>query len=121
MRKAAAPRIDGSRVDPVIKVFESFDLSHVGQLQSLLEANQIRTFVKNQFSSGALGELPFVEICPQLFILEEGDLGRAQALLHNELPAQGTDDKPWHCAECGTEVEAVFGQCWQCGAARTER
>lgn len=97
----------------MIKVFENFDLSRVGQLQSLLEAHGIPTFLKNQFSAGALGELPFVEICPQLFILEERDLPRAQALIEGGPPPG--DERDWTCPACGTVVEGGFGRCWQCG------
>lgn len=100
----------------MIKVFESFDLSRVGQLQSLLEAHDIRTFLKNQFSAGALGELPFVEICPQLFILEDRDLPRARELLAEPAPASAD----WNCPECGSRIEGLFGQCWQCGAVRPD-
>jgi hypothetical protein len=103
----------------VIKVFESFDLSRVGQLQSLLEAHGIRTYMKNQYSAGVMGELPFVEVYPQLFILEDGDLSRVQALLREDSPADHECD--WSCADCGTEVEGAFTQCWQCGAGRPER
>lgn len=100
----------------MIKVFESFDLSHVGALASLLEAHGIRTFLKNQFSAGALGELPFVEICPQLFILEDRDLPRAKALLEEEVQDPSLGD--WTCDACGTRIEAEFDACWNCGAHR---
>ena len=53
----------------MIKVFEDFDYMRVGQMQSLLEANGIGTFLKNQFGFGGTGELPFVETVPQLFVL----------------------------------------------------
>lgn len=100
----------------MIKVFESFDLSFVGQLQSLLEAHGIRTFLKNQFSAGALGELPFVEICPQLYILAERDLEQARMLL--QVVPRGPEPADWDCAACGARSEGNFAQCWQCGAAR---
>ncbi len=100
----------------MIKVFENFDLSRVGQLQSLLESHGIRTFLKNQFSAGALGELPFVEICPQLFILEERDLPEARSLIEEQVPDPSLGD--WICPECGAAVEAPFVQCWQCGKER---
>ena len=46
----------------MIKVLEDFDYMRVGQMQSLLEANGIETFLKNQFGFGGTGELPFVEL-----------------------------------------------------------
>ena len=65
----------------MIKVFESFDLMEAGRVRSLLEANGIETFLKNEFLSGALGELPFQEVAPQVFVLHEKDLPRAVELL----------------------------------------
>jgi hypothetical protein len=103
----------------LFKVFESFDFSRVGQMQSLLEAHGIRTFLRNQFGSSVMGEVPFVEVVPQLFVLEERDVRRALELLQLEQPAQQPGEN-WNCGECGAEVEGQFGRCWQCGAERPE-
>ena len=65
----------------MIKIFEDFDIILVGHYQSVLEANKIDTFLKNQFGTGGLGELPFVEVVPQLWVLNEAEVPRAIALL----------------------------------------
>ena len=65
----------------VIKVFEDFDITLVGYYQSVLKANGIDTFMKNQFGTGGLGELPFVEVVPQLWVLNEAQAERAIDLL----------------------------------------
>ncbi len=65
----------------MFKVFESFDYMEAGRVRSLLEANGIRTFMKNEFLSGALGDLPFQEVAPMVFVVEEADLPAALALL----------------------------------------
>ena len=65
----------------MIKVFEDFDITLVGYYQSVLEANDIETFMKNQFATGGLGELPFVEVVPQLWVLDESKAPRALAML----------------------------------------
>ncbi len=98
----------------MIKVFENFDFSQVGRIQSLLESHDIPTFLKNQFTSSVMGEVPFVEVCPQLYILNEADLPEANRLLAQEKvePAPVAD---WVCGECGAEVEGQFGSCWNCG------
>ena len=62
----------------MIKGFENFDFSRVGQMQSLLESHGIKTFIKNQYGSSVMGEVPFVEVVPQLFVLEQKDLVRAK-------------------------------------------
>ena len=50
----------------MIKVFEDFDITLVGHYQSMLESHDIATFMKNQFGTSGAGELPFVEVVPQL-------------------------------------------------------
>ena len=100
----------------MIKVFEDFDYSRVGQMQSLLESHGIRTFMRNEFGSSVVGELPFVEVVPQLFVLEPRDLARAEEILKLELP-EGEPAPDWTCPECGAEVEGSFPQCWKCGSA----
>jgi hypothetical protein len=102
----------------MIKVFEDFNFSRVGQMQSLLESHGIRTFLKNEFGSSVVGELPFVEVVPQLFVIEEGDLTRARELLSAETP-DGQSAADWTCSECGTEVDGNFSQCWKCGTAES--
>jgi hypothetical protein len=100
----------------MIKVFEDFDFSRVGQMQSLLESHGIRTFLKNEFGSSVVGELPFVEVIPQLFVIEKKDLEKAKELISTEAPAAqpGAD---WICSECGVEVDGHFARCWNCGKA----
>jgi len=81
----------------MIKVFENFDFSRVGQMQSLLESHGIRTFLKNQYGSSVMGEVPFVEVV--------------------DLPVEEPDED-WICAECGVDVEGTFDRCWKCGTGR---
>lgn len=78
----------------MIRVFESFDLATVGHVKSVLEAHGIKTFLKNQYASGALGELPFVELAPQLYVLDPADLPEANRVLRElgfDQPAQDDD------------------------------
>jgi hypothetical protein len=98
----------------MIKVFEDFNFSRVGQLQSLLESHGIRTFLKNEFGSSVVGELPFVEVIPQLFVLEQKDVEKAKELLaHESQEAQPAAE--WTCSACGAEVDGNFSRCWNCG------
>jgi hypothetical protein len=103
----------------MIKVFEDFDITIVGHYQSVLESNDIDTFMKNQFGTSGAGELPFVEVIPQLWVLNEADAERAMALI-DELhdPDKQIDQTAWQCSECGTPQEAAFTHCWKCSVAR---
>lgn len=104
----------------MIKVFEDFDLTTVGRYQSVLEAEGIRTWLKNQFTSSVLGEIPFVEAIPQLWILEERDLPRANELLRQLGRAADSSGSNWTCRHCRSEVDAVFDRCWNCEQPRDD-
>ena len=105
----------------MIKVFEDFDVTLVGHYQSVLESNDIATFMKNQFGTSGAGELPFVEVVPQLWVLNEADTGRAKALI-KELSDPESSEQPqaWICLKCGTPQEAAFTHCWKCSSPRPE-
>jgi hypothetical protein len=103
----------------MIKVFEDFDITRVGHYQSVLESNDIATYMKNQFGTSGAGELPFIEVIPQLWVLNDADEERAIALireLHD--PVSGEQLQPWRCPGCGTPQEAAFTHCWKCSTAR---
>jgi rubrerythrin len=103
----------------MIKVFEDFDITLVGHYQSVLESNDIATFMKNQFGTSGAGELPFVEVVPQLWVLNEADIERAKALIEELHDPDNTQQlKAWDCPRCGTAQEAAFTHCWKCSAAR---
>ena len=104
----------------MIKIFEDFDLARVGQFQSVLEAEGIQTHLKNQFMSSAMGEIPFVEVLPELWILEDGDLVKARRLIQELLPRSENNEPEWTCSECDSVVDGVFDRCWKCNAQRPD-
>ena len=105
----------------MIKVFEDFDITLVGHYQSVLESNDIATFMKNQFGTSGAGELPFIEVIPQLWVLNESDSGRARALIKElHQPDSSEQPTPWRCPDCNTPQEAAFTHCWKCSAARAD-
>ncbi len=104
----------------MIKVFEDFELARVGQFQSVLEAAGIRTLLKNQYMNSAMGEIPFVELLPELWILDDRDLARARELIAGLLARPSDTGPDWSCAECGAEAGGSFTSCWNCGAARPD-
>ncbi len=90
-------------------------LAHVGHVRNLLEQSGIACVVKNEQLSGGLGEIPFLECLPELWVLRDADLPRAQALLEAiEQPAAVRAQ--WRCRGCGERNEGQFAACWQCGA-----
>jgi hypothetical protein len=87
-------------------------------LANALRAAGIRCEVRNTVLSGAIGDIPWLECAPQIWLADASDEARASALLAElRAPAGGP---AWRCAKCGETLEAQFGECWNCGTARQD-
>ncbi len=98
------------------KLHTAADLHSIVHLKNILEGEGIACSIRNQFLSGALGELPVFECWPQLWVQHPRDWLRARALLSDFL-AQPDDAQAeaWQCPGCGERVEGQFAACWSCG------
>ena len=75
------------------------------------------TFTPKLFA--ALGEIPFAECFPELWVIDEETYPRARLLLDGWLhQGAGVGDAPWTCSNCGETVAAHFGVCWNCFQSR---
>ena len=101
---------------PVLRVFTSSDPVLAGLVHSVLEAAGIPCLLRNQYLTGALGELPVNECWPQVWVIDEHDAPRARRLVDETVPRDGAQGAAWTCPGCGEHLEAQFRQCWQCGA-----
>ena len=81
-----------------------------------LRAAGIRCELRNTALSGALGEIPFLECAPQVWIERDHEEPRAREILQQL--RQPMHEPHWQCTGCGEYSEPQFGSCWQCGAAR---
>ena len=90
-------------------------LAHVGHVRNLLEQSGIACLIKNEQLSGGLGEIPFLECLPELWVLQDEDLPRARALIE-ALEQPGANRGDWRCRRCGESHEGQFTVCWHCGA-----
>ena len=117
---ALEPRIPTNQFTPstMRKIYENFDYAKVGHYESILNAEGIPTHVKNLGASIGLGEIPFTQIYPELWVVNDSDYDRAIELLKPIHELQTQEFKDWKCTECGAEVEGNFGECWNCGTLR---
>ena len=95
------------------RIFGSYNQQLVHHARNLLEAAGIRVLVRNEYLSGAMGELPPAECQAELWVLDDSDERRAQEILSQQVT--GAD---WICT-CGETLGAQFTQCWRCGAYRS--
>ncbi len=100
------------------RVYRSEWLPDVVHWQNLLEHRGIRCSVRHAQLASIVGELPWLETWPELWVLDDRDETLARRII-----AQGRDpatggSTPWDCDGCGERLEAQFTACWHCGAER---
>lgn len=96
--------------------FAPWQRSEAWLLRERLQQEGIAVLLRNDELFAAMGEIPFVELRPELWVIDDEVLPRAQHLLEawqQELP--GT---LWIRPGCGERLEGQFGACWQCGRER---
>lgn len=101
------------------RLLQSEFLAEITHFKNVLEQNGIRCVIKNEQLSSALGEVPFLECLPELWVLRDGDLHRAERLL-NELKRDIPGGASWRCPKCHEENEGQFAVCWNCGEPGNE-
>ena len=94
------------------RVFSTYNLAAAHHAKNLLEVEGIRSVVRNEILSSAMGELPPAECQVEVWVLREHDAQRAEGILGRK-----PDGESWSCA-CGEAIEGQFTQCWRCGAYR---
>jgi hypothetical protein len=103
----------------VKRIYTAESIVQVTHVKNLLAAEGIHAQLRNERLGGVIGEIPFLETWPELWV-EELDFDRAQELIEQELHGPGLDEPPWTCTECGERIEGQFTECWNCGAIRSQ-
>ena len=97
------------------RVFSTELLAEVSHLRNLLEHNGIACVIRNEQLSGALGEVPFLECMPELWVVDDRFLAEAERILaEHRAPAPMAED--WVCRHCEERNEGLFAACWNCGS-----
>jgi len=96
------------------KVHTAESLVEVAHLRNVLEAAGIPCFVRNEGLSSVIGEIPFVECWPELWVVRNGEALRARGLIDEARSPAPVPGHHWRCERCGESVEAQFDACWRC-------
>lgn len=85
----------------------------INHYKNLLAAEGIPSEVRNQHLGSVMGEIPFFETWPQLWVVNDLDYDRAKQLI--EAVDEESPQESWTCGKCGEENEGQFSACWNCG------
>ncbi|MFP5418747.1 MAG: putative signal transducing protein [Gammaproteobacteria bacterium] len=75
----------------------------------------IVTHIFNANAAGALGEVPFMQAQPEVWVENDAEETQAREALSNLQHAAPRDEKT--CPHCGEASPGNFLSCWQCGHA----
>ncbi len=95
------------------KVTSNDSLVTISHFKNLLESEGIEAFIRNEHLGGILGEMPFQEVWPELWVRNDLDLDRATQLIDATITEE-SPAAPWRCDNCGADNEGQFAACWQC-------
>ncbi len=101
------------------KLFTSPDAFEVQAVRSELDALSIPYMVKNEFASGAIGELPWQDAQQEVWLVDDSWYARASKVIEAFTQKSNKSVVPnqaWGCGNCDEENGSAFDVCWQCGA-----
>ncbi len=101
-----------------LQTFSPWERPQAELLRELLEREGIPCLLRNAELSAALGEIPFTECYPELWVIDEETWPRASSLLAQWLAESERPATPWVCPGCDERLEGQFGACWKCGRQR---
>ena len=97
------------------KLTSSESIITINHYKNILAAEGIQSEIRNQYIGSIMGEVPFFETWPQLWIVNALEFDRAQQIIEEvetESPAEA-----WKCLHCGEQNEGQFAVCWKCNTS----
>ncbi len=95
------------------RLYSTANLAEAHLIKGMLSAAGIETRIFNEHLQGGLGELPFPEVYPEIWLEDERDASRARRIIASyERPAELPSRR---CRSCGEDSPGAFEICWCCG------
>ncbi len=97
------------------RIHTAANLAEASLLQHILQDAGIAVHVLNTHAVGALGEIPFADAGPQLWITQPQQETYARSLIaeFHKRDHTGVERK---CPACGEANPPEFDSCWNCAA-----
>jgi Putative prokaryotic signal transducing protein len=96
------------------KLTSADSLITISHYRNILASEGIPCFIRNEYLGAIIGEMPFLEVWPELWVKNDLDHDRALQLISGDIDEE-SPTLPWKCKHCGTENEGQFAACWSCG------
>lgn len=97
------------------EIFRERDYTRVGYFQTVLEAEGIQTFVRNENTVTFMTEVPIPEFYPALCVVNDDDYEAAVEVLRSHVKEDAVlSQQEAPCPKCGEPNPANFEMCWSC-------
>ena len=96
------------------KLTSADSLVTINHYKNILESEGIPCEIRNEHLGSIMGEMPFPDVWPQLWVINDLDYDRASQLIATD-SVHESPQEPWQCSKCGEENEGQFSACWNCG------
>jgi hypothetical protein len=101
-----------------LHTFSPWERSQAVLLKEILKGEGIDCLLKNDQLLAGMGEIPFTECYPELWLIDDEVYPRARLFLDNWLKNEPAGDGDWVCPNCKEKLDEQFGACWSCGRER---
>lgn len=96
------------------RLYIAGDLQEAHLILHRLESERIEAHIFNENAQGAMGEIPFTHIYPEVWLVKAKDFDRAKVIIAEyEQPIELAENQK--CGHCGEESPKNFEVCWHCG------
>jgi hypothetical protein len=97
------------------RLYSAATLPDAHLVRGLLAQAGIEARVFNENAQGGMGEIPFTQAWPEVWVVDDADFERAGEIVRQfERPAASGPARA--CGQCSEENPANFQVCWHCGA-----
>jgi len=100
------------------KLFRSANALEAQSIIALLESEQIACEIMNNYLSGAIGDIPFTEAGPEIWVEKKIDLALGKELVAEYFKTlTSTSEEPEQtqtCRFCQEASPSHFSTCWSC-------
>jgi hypothetical protein len=100
----------------VYRIYSASNLQEAHLLAGLLRQQGIEAHVFNENAIGGMGEIPFTQAWPEIWLEDERDRGRAEEVIRRFEQQAEAGLPSVRCPVCGEENPGGFEICWHCGA-----
>jgi len=89
------------------------DIQQANLIIHLLEQNNVQAIILNQYTQGAMGELPFTQAYPEIWVDEK--LTNQASKLIKKFEQLPLSENTVYCEKCHEVNPENFETCWACG------